>query len=143
MRDKLIYLSGAISGIDESQAYTWRRYFVDTFEELNLDWLHVFNPVEHFSEASIMIGQITNKEIMDVELHKLRNSDYVFYNCNHSTSLGSMAEIAIAYEYKIPILSFNEQNEVIHPWLDCMITKQFRTKEALLDFFVRHLLYDD
>lgn len=143
MKHKLIYLSGAITGIPKQESYEWRKIIKDTFEDIEPDRVHVYNPLDHFSEMSIYIGKLNDSEIMDVDLYKLRNSDFVFHNCAYSKSLGTMAEIAIAYERKIPILSFNEKQEEIHPWLRGMISKIFTNKEELIDFFVRHYMYDE
>ena len=80
MRDKLVYLSGAITGIPEEEAYEWRDKVLDIFKQLKCDNVQVFNPVEHFSELSVKLGIASNKDVMNVELYKLRHSDIVFYN---------------------------------------------------------------
>ena len=54
MKDRLVYLSGAISGIPEEEAYEWRDDVENFFEQLDLPWLHVFNPVTHFSHLDII-----------------------------------------------------------------------------------------
>lgn len=143
MRDKVIYLSGAISGISEKEAYEWRDETSEFFSSLELPWLHVFNPVLHFSQLGLDTNMYTDEDIMNLEIHKLHNSDIVFFNCHYPKSLGSMAEIAIAYERNIPILAFNENNEELHPWLKQMCTKIFKSKEELISYFIDHYLYDD
>ena len=143
MKDRLVYLSGAISGIPEEEAYEWRDDVENFFEQLDLPWLHVFNPVTHFSQLGLKLGHYTDDDIMNLEIYKLRNSDIVFYNCHYPKSLGSMAELAIAYERGIPILAFNENNEELHPWIKGMCTKIFKTKEELIHYFVNHYMYQD
>ena len=143
MRDKLIYLSGAISNIPEEEAYRWRDDIIETFNQIDIPWLHIFNPLEHFSNLKLELNLCTNEDIMNLEIHKLRKSDIVFYNCKHSNSLGSMAELAIAYDRGIPILAFNESNEELHPWIKCMCTKIFKSKEDLIIYYIDHYMYDN
>lgn len=143
MKDKTIYLSGAITGIPENEAYQWRDEIEEVFNQIDLPWLHVFNPVTHFSKLGLDTGLYTDEDIMNLEIHKLRNSDIVFFNCHYPKSLGSMAEIAIAYERGIPILAFNENNEELHPWLKQMCTKIFKSKDDLIAYFVDHYMYDN
>lgn len=143
MKDKMVYLSGAISNIPENEAYQWRDEVEEVFHQIDLPWLHVFNPVTHFSQLGLDTGLYTDEDIMNLEIHKLRNSDIVFFNCHYPKSLGSMAEIAIAYERGIPILAFNENNEELHPWLKQMCTKIFKSKDDLIAYFVEHYMYDN
>lgn len=153
MKDKKIYLSGAISSIPYEESSEWREKIEDCIYELNKinkanfgrksPEVYVFNPLRHFSDLSLELGLVDDRELMLVELDKLRKTDVVIYNCKHSSSLGSMAEIAIAYEHGIPILAFNEDKEELHPWIKCMCTKIFSNIDTMLSFFVNHYLYDD
>lgn len=137
--EKKIYLSGAITGIPEAEAWEWRENIKDTFEDFPK--IQFFNPVSHFTELSVKVGAMDDCEIMRIELDKLRDADMVFYNCHHPYSLGSMAELAIAYEHRIPILAFNETEEELHPWIECMCTKIFKSKDDMVGFFINHYLY--
>lgn len=140
MKNKLIYLSGAISGIDEYEARLWREK-TEHFIRDNNPYVKVFNPVNQFTFEDLTRGYVTDDEIMKIEIDKLRNSDIVIYNCNHSKSLGSMAELAIAYDRNIPILAFNEKDEELHPWIRGMCTKIFNTQTELHQFLINHYLY--
>jgi len=143
MKDKCIYLSGAITGIPENEAYEWRDEIEECFKQMDLPWIHVFNPVTHFSQLGLDAGLYTDDDIMNLEIYKLRNSDIVFYNCHYPKSLGSMAELSIAYERGIPILAFNENNEELHPWIKGMCVKIFKSKEDLIAYYIEHYMYDN
>lgn len=141
MTKKKIYLSGAISGIPEEEAMKWReeieKYIILHYYDISMD---VFNPVSHFTLDSVKSGEVTDREIMLIELNNLKNSDAVFFNCHHPESLGSMAELAIAYDRGIPIFGFNESSISLHPWIKNMCTKIFVNSEKMVDFYIDHYL---
>lgn len=138
-----IYLSGAITGIPFEEANEWRDKITDSLRELGEPNIHIFNPAIHFTELQVQTGIATNKDIMLTELNKLRKSDYVIYNCHYPGSLGSMAELAIAYERNIPILAFNNSDQELHPWIKEMCTRVFNTEEEMIHYFINHCLYYD
>ena len=142
MRECNIYLSGAITGIPDKEAYEWREKIEDVFYELDLPNVHIFNPVKHFTNFQLEMGLITDEELMKFEIDKLRNSDIVLYNCHHPKSLGSMAELSIAYDRNIPILAFNENREELHPWIKHMCTKIFDNQTMMIVFLVEHFIND-
>ena len=53
---------------------------------------------------------------MEFDLYKVRNSDLIIVNFNDPNSLGTMAELAIAYEKRIPIIGLNEDRNELHSW---------------------------
>ena len=59
---------------------------------------------------------ITQHEGMEFDLNRVRSSDLIIVNFNDVYSLGTMAEIATAYERRIPIIGLNENNQDLHPW---------------------------
>ena len=143
MTDKTIYLSGAITNIPEIEANQWRIELKQKLEAVS-SHVHVFNPVAHYSFEDIKSGLVSDREIMETELYKLRRSDIVIVNFFHSsTSLGTMAELAIAYELKIPIIGLNVNNESLHPWQFAMVHKIFKDSEALFLYMVDHFINDD
>ena len=71
---------------------------------------------------------------MELDLDKLRRSDLVIINFNDMYSLGSMAELAIAYEKRIPVIGLNIDRQVLHPWQECMCNRIFNDIDELLDY---------
>lgn len=140
MKYKYIYLSGAITNIPESEAKIWR-YKTEDFLRDNYSDAKVFNPIEHFTFEDLNTGYVSDDEIMKIEIDRLRKSDLVIYNCHYPKSLGSMAELAIAYDRNIPIFAFNEQQEQLHPWIKGMCTKIFHTQDELHQFLLNHFLF--
>lgn len=51
---------------------------------------------------------------MEFDLNRVRNSDLIIVNFNDMYSLGIMAEIAIVYERKIPVIGLNETKQSLH-----------------------------
>ena len=71
---------------------------------------------------------------MEFHLHKLRTSDLVIINFNDMNSLGSMAELAIAYERKIPIVGLDINKQDLHPWEVEMCNRIFGDIDEMLDY---------
>ena len=76
----------------------------------------------------------THREVMRLDLHMLRNSDLVIANFNDMYSLGSMSEIAIAYDRGIPVIGLNENKQSLHPWQQCMCERIFDNIDVMLDY---------
>ena len=71
---------------------------------------------------------------MQFDLHKVRTSNLIIMNFNNMHSLGSMAELAIAYDRGIPVIGLNETEQQLHPWQYCMCSKIFNNMEDMLDY---------
>ena len=71
---------------------------------------------------------------MEFDLHRLRTSDLVIINFNDMYSLGSMAELAIAYERKIPIVGLDINKQDLHPWEVEMCNRIFHDIDEMLDY---------
>jgi nucleoside 2-deoxyribosyltransferase len=74
-----------------------------------------FDPVKYFNFTEKRYQ--SEREVMEFDLNGLRNSDLVIVNFNDPKSLGTCAELAIAYEMKIPIVGINKDGQELHPWL--------------------------
>lgn len=68
------------------------------------------------------------------EGNKWRTSDLVIINFNDMYSLGSMAELAIAYERKIPIVGLDINKQDLHPWEVEMCNRIFNDIHEMLDY---------
>ena len=71
---------------------------------------------------------------MEFDLNKVRNADLIIVNFNDVYSLGSMSEIAIAYERKIPVIGINLKNQDLHPWQIEMSYRIFNNIEKMLGY---------
>ena len=80
-----------------------------------------FNPVNYFNFEEVKYK--SEREVMEFDLNGLRNSDIVLVNFNDPSSLGTCAELAIAYEMKIPIVGINKDGQELHPWLKCFCNR--------------------
>ena len=76
-----------------------------------------FNPVNYYNFEEVRYK--THREVMQFDLNGLRHSDLVIVNFNDPSSLGTCAELAIAYDMKIPIIGINKDKKELHPWLEC------------------------
>lgn len=138
MRDFIIYTSGGMmkfgsEKFDESNK--WREYCKDTLEEFECNYkVKVFNPNSYFSFKENTSGYNNELEVMRFDIHNLRNSDLIIVNFNDMWSLGTMSEIAIAYDRGIPIIGLDVDNQKLHPWQRCMCERIFNDIDEMIDY---------
>lgn len=136
MKDYQIYLCGGMGKFGKDnfeESDTWRRYCKETLE-LYRSKVKVINPNDYFSFVQDPPLYESNREVMELDLNKLRNSDLVIANFNDMYSLGSMSELAIAYERRIPIIGLDIDKQVLHPWQIEMCNRIFDDIDELLDY---------
>lgn len=138
MRDIVIYTAGGMGKFGREnfdECNKWRKYCKQVLENYECDYrVRVVNPNDFFNFVDEPPQYKTQDEVMRLDLHKLRNSDLVIANFNDMYSLGSMSEIAIAYDRDIPIIGLNEDNQDLHPWQICMCERIFDDIDKMLDY---------
>lgn len=139
IKDFQIYLCGGMGkfgkeNFEESDA--WRRYCKETLESYESSRYKItcINPNDYFNFKEEIPQYKSQKEVMEFDLFKLRNSNLVIVNFNDMYSLGSMAELAIAYERRIPIVGLNVTEEKLHPWQVEMCNRTFSNIDEMLDY---------
>ena len=141
-----IYLSGSITGVKSRNEVLNRFYLKEIFENNNNVYeykykVDVFNPIEHFNYID-KTNYKNEKQIMRYELDRLRKSDLVIVDFHNHNSLGTMAELAIAYEHKIPIIGFNPTLKELHPWIVemCDVIFDFNELSKLAEYVQNNYL---
>ncbi len=137
MKNLTIYLSGGMQSFGKEhfdRSNDWRKYFKNTLENYYGAYkASVFNPNDKFNFKDEP-KYASEDEVMRYDLHYLRKSDIVIVNFNDPKSLGTMAEIAIAYDRGIPIIGLNENKFVLHSWQICFCERIFENIDDLLDY---------
>lgn len=133
-----IYLCGGMGKFGKnnfSKGNVWRVYCKNTLENCECNYrVKVCNPNEFFNFIDEPPQYKSQSEVMNFDLYKLRNSDLVIVNFNDMYSLGSMAELAIAYDRRIPIIGLDTDNQTLHPWQVCMCERIFNDIDKMLDY---------
>ena len=138
-----IYLIGGMTKFGAAnfeEGNKWRTYLKDRLEMCNSSYrVHVINPNDYYNflDDSTYDSQ---REIMEFDLHRVRHSDLCICNFNDPGSLGSMAELAIAYDRNIPVIGLCGCNEELHPWQEEMIAKKFVDIESLGSYVIDYYL---
>lgn len=135
-----IYLSSGMSkfGIERlEEGDKWRKDFIEKMMAFYEGKIDFFNPNKYFSFAD---KDVNEREAMNYDLYRLHHSDLVVYNATDPNSLGSMAEIGIAYDRNIPVLVLNENGENLHPWITNMAHKIFNDMDILVDYIMFYFL---
>lgn len=139
-----IYLAGGMQrfgkdNFDESNY--WRVHIKQ--ELITLDCgrqTRICNPNDYYSFYDNSPRYSTMREVMEFDLNKVRNSDLIIVNFNDLKSLGTMAELAIAYEHRIPVLGLctEESYSMLHPWQKEMSNRIFGDIDELIEYVIEY-----
>lgn len=136
-----IYLSGGMGNLSFEEQSKWRKQIIDAIKFGDYDYEKkptFFNPVDYFNFEEVK--HKSEREVMEFDLNGLRNSNLVIVNFNDPKSLGTCAELAIAYEMKIPIVGINKDGQKLHPWLECFCNRMCANIKEAVEYVVEFYL---
>lgn len=136
-----IYLAGGMSGLSLEEQTKWRSNVRDAilYGEYDYDIKpRFFSPPEYYPIEEQ--HHKSEREAMEFDLNAMRKSDLVVVNFNAPQSLGTMAELAIAYEHRIPVVGLHMSNEALHPWQIEMCTRICDDMYELVEYIVEYYL---
>ena len=139
---RLWYLSGGMTkfGTDEfHRSNDWRKELKVLIEEMSGRHVTALNPNDHWN-MNTDPNEFTDREAMNLDIYKLRKSELVIYNNNDPYSRGSMIELGIAYQLRLPILTLNEDKQEIHPWIRCLSERIFSNRTDLIVYLREHYI---
>lgn len=131
-----IYLSGGMGNLSFEEQSKWRKQIIN---EININ-CHCekkpvfFNPVDYYTFEEVR--HKSEREVMEFDLNALRNSDLVIVNFNDPKSVGTISELAIAYEKKIPIIGINKDGQDLHPWLVEFVGRMCESIREVVEYTV-------
>ena len=139
MQDFQIYLAGGMGKFGKDRFFesnNWRKYCKNTLEnyDTNRYKVHVINPNDYFNFADETPRYASQKEVMELDLNRVRRSDLVIINFNDMYSLGSMSELAIAYDRRIPVIGVDTSEQNLHQWQIEMCQRIFNSLDLMLDY---------
>lgn len=135
-----IYLSGGMGNLSFEEQSKWRQQVQDAIK-FNYECEKkpiFFNPVNYFNFEEVKYR--SEREVMEFDLNGLRNSDLVIVNFNDPSSLGTCAELAIAYDMKIPIVGINKDGKELHPWLTEFTSRMCDNIKEAVEYVVEFYL---
>lgn len=111
----------------------WRLHCKRYLEDVECDYdIIACNPNDYFNFTDYPPKYESQREVMNLDLYKLRHSDLVIVNFNDKRSLGTMAEIAIAHDRGIPVIGINVSGHELHPWQVEMCERIFTNINEML-----------
>lgn len=141
MNNFQIYLAGGMSNLTIEEQNAWRKEIKDDLETYEcMYWVKCINPVDYYNTYNSTTYD-SDLEVMQFDLYKVKHSDLIIMNFNDMKSLGSMAELAIAWDRDIPVIGLNENEQQLHPWQHMMCSKIFNNKEDML-YYVKNYYLD-
>lgn len=132
MKNYQIYLTGGDVvnfGEEFAEKNKWILTLTNRLKSFECSNVKVINPNMYFG-----IYDNSHREFMELRLNKIRSSDLIIVNFSNMYSLDAMADIAIAYERKIPIIGLNETNRELHFYQVDMCNRIFTETHELLDY---------
>ena len=144
-RIRLWYLSGGMTkfGVNQfDESNNWRMDLKDQIHNLSDGFISAFNPNDHFNLTDDP-EEFTDREAMNLDIYKLRQSELVIFNNNDPFSRGSMIELGIAYERQIPIFVLNEDDNEVHCWVRDMAQRVFTDREDMMMYLNAHYIGRD
>lgn len=136
-----IYLSGGMGNLTFEEQSKWRNQIINAIKFEDYDYSKkpvFFNPVNYYNFEEKY--HKSEREVVEFDLNGLRNSDLVIVNFNDPSSLGTCAELAIAYERKIPVIGINKDKIELHPWLTEFTTRMCDDLREAVDYTVNFFL---
>ena len=135
-----IYLAGGMTNLSLQGQNDWRIEIKKALEDYYCDYkVKCINPVQYYNAYDSSTYD-SDLEVMQFDLYKVKNSNLIILNFNDMRSLGTMAELAIAYDRGIPVIGLNESEEQLHPWQYMMCSKIFTNKEDMLLYISKYYL---
>lgn len=136
-----IYLSGGMGSLDFEEQSKWRKQVINAILFGDYHWEKkpiFFNPVEYYNFTDVRYK--SEREVVEFDLNALRHSDLIIVNFNDPKSLGTCAELAIAYEMRIPIVGINKDKKELHPWLVEFTTRMCDSLREAVEYVVEFYL---
>lgn len=136
-----IYLSGSMMDTSWDEQTKWRQQFQNAIKFGDYDYkknVIFFDPTQYYNFEEKR--HKSEREIMEYDLYNLRNSNLVMVNFNHSKSLGTISELVLAYEHRIPIIGLNSSGEDLHPWIECCVTRMCENLKEAVEHIVEFYL---
>lgn len=145
--NKKFYLCGGMGKFGKerfNEVNEWRVDIKNRIEEISEGRVRCCNPNDHFNFLNNNDYK-TQREVMNYDLFRVRNSNFVIVNFNDPESIGSACEMAIAFEHRIPIVGLcdTDKEDNLHPWLKEFCERIFNDKEELIFYLVQHYINDD
>lgn len=129
-----------------NESNEWRVYIKNKLEDFGDGRVKCMNPNDHFNYLDCSSYDYEEeREVMEYDLYRVRESDLIIVNFNDPKSIGSAAEMAIAYDRRIPILGLaeNDESNDIHPWLKYFCNRIFVYREDLIFYILKHYINGD
>lgn len=133
----VVYTAGGMTkfgkdNFDESNK--WRNYckkkLQDSYSLYNVIVINA-NDYYNFLDDSTYDSE---REVMEFDIRNIKRSDLIICNFNDPKSMGTMAEIAIAYDNRIPVIGLNKNNYELHPWQIEFCSKMFTDIDKMLNY---------
>lgn len=126
-----------MGSLDFEEQSKWRKQVINAilFGDYHYEKKPIFfNPVEYYNFTDVRYK--SEREVVEFDLNALRHSDLIIVNFNDPKSLGTCAELAIAYEMRMPVIGINKDKQELHPWLVEFTTRMCDSLREAVEYVV-------
>jgi len=133
-----IYLCGGMGKFGKNEfdkANKWRiqcKHCLENFESKYK--AYVTNPNDYFNFKDSPPRYKSEREVMNFDIRRVKDSKLIIVNFNDMYSLGTMAELAIAYDRGIDIIGLDENSQNLHPWQIEMCNRIFSDINEMIEY---------
>ena len=132
------YLAGSMSGMTFEASNHWRTLSKYLLEQIECDYkVRVVNPNTYYNFISKRYD--SEEEIRRFDIRKVEQSDLIFVNLN-GKSIGTAMELQHAFDLNIPIIGYKDDEEELHPWLQCVCDKIFDDIPTAVNYIEEYYL---
>ena len=139
-----VYLAGIIDGKNIEKCHDWRNQIINTYSnwkntQQNYGDIAFLNPLNGETEISKdgLASNVPPKAILDKDYNAIKNSNLFIVNMEtygvQRPPIGTLMEIAFAYEFRIPIIMITTDNVYHqHPFVSNMVSWYFESVEEMI-----------
>lgn len=133
-----IYLAGGTKDLSAQSLDTWCSEVSAKLSEYDSD-CQIVNPSDYFDFTKLSVDD-SEREKREYALYQVRHSDLLIVYFHSQNPVGTAQELAIAAEYKIPVIGLNQGSCPLHPWLSECCNKIFTDVDRLVEYVYEYYL---
>ena len=142
-----IYIAGKMTGLTKDEMSQWRKELADKIRyqvsHSSMCFPTIIDPCMYYNTKDIDAWD-ADKEYIRWELRHVKSADLIIVGVSEDmNSIGTMAEMTMAYDHDIPILLYDRYSgsegvKRLHPFVWYFADKYFTDIDALVEYVVSY-----
>lgn len=135
-----IYTAGGMEFLTKEEMTSWRDYVEDTLPDVL--WLHPTRRIPLHEDQSELETYNKLHRIVQQDLDDIRSSDLILADIRESQpgrKIGTHMEIALAWEWRKPVIAIVDKKQFKHPFVYTMCTEVHYSLDEAIDAISEYL----